>query len=187
MGFTVEPITFDLLEYVLPTYYILTTAEASSNLSRYDGIRYGFRTGKSHDLESQYKFTRSEGFGKEVQKRIMLGTFVLSASYYDAYYTKAQKVRNLIRKKTLELLAEYEFIVSPTTPNVAFHLGAHDQNQIEMYLEDLYTVQASVSGIPAISIPNGNNADGLPVGLQVMSKDFNEARIFAFAKNFLDH
>jgi aspartyl-tRNA(Asn)/glutamyl-tRNA(Gln) amidotransferase subunit A len=186
-GFRVDPVSFDYLDYVLPTYYILTTAEASSNLSRYDGARYGYRTKNASNLEEMYKKTRSEGFGEEVKKRIMLGTFVLSASYYDAYYTKAQKVRRLIRNQTLELLDQYEFIILPTTPNVAFRHGEHSKNQIEMYLEDLFTVQASVSGIPAISIPNGTDSEGLPIGLQIMTRDFNEARLFAFSKYILDN
>jgi aspartyl-tRNA(Asn)/glutamyl-tRNA(Gln) amidotransferase subunit A len=187
MGHKVEPVHFELLDYVLPTYYILTTAEASSNLSRYDGIRYGFRSTTHENLENLYKYTRAEGFGHEVKKRIMLGTFVLSASYYDAYYTKAQKVRRLIRESTKKMLEGYEFIISPTTPNIAFHHGDHDKNQLEMYLEDLFTVQASVAGMPAISLPNGNNSEGMPVGLHIMTREFNEARLFAFSKNFLDY
>lgn len=138
-GHSVEAVDFPLLEYVLPTYYILTTAEASANLSRYDGVKYGYRSSRSETLEAMYKNTRTEGFGEEVKRRIMLGTFVLSASYHDAYYTKAQKVRRLIKDKTEALLQEYDFIVMPTTPTPAFKLGEHSNNPIEMYLADLFT------------------------------------------------
>ncbi|MFA0961522.1 Asp-tRNA(Asn)/Glu-tRNA(Gln) amidotransferase subunit GatA [Roseivirga sp. BDSF3-8] len=181
-GHSVEPVEFSLLDYVLPTYYILTTAEASSNLSRYDGVKYGYRSENGHDLETMYKLTRSEGFGEEVKRRIMLGTFVLSASYYDAYYTKAQKVRRLICDETAKLLEEYDFLISPTTPTTAFGLGEHSDNPLEMYLADLYTVQASVSGIPAISVPVGRDGDGLSIGLQVMAGSFKEQDLLAFAK-----
>jgi aspartyl-tRNA(Asn)/glutamyl-tRNA(Gln) amidotransferase subunit A len=185
-GHQVESVDFPLLDYILPTYYILTTAEASSNLSRYDGVRYGFRTPHAHNLESMYKKTRAEGFGAEVKRRIMLGTFVLSASYYDAYYTKAQKVRRLIRNQTKEILAKFDFVVMPTTPTTAFKLGEHSQNPLEMYLADLFTVQSSVAGLPAISIPNGTDKDGLPIGLQIMGNDFEEERLFAFSKYLLE-
>lgn len=185
MGHQVEPVDFPLLDYALPTYYILTTAEASSNLSRYDGIRYGFRAPQEGDLESFYKNNRSLGFGEEVKKRIMLGTFVLSASYYDAYYTKAQKVRRLIKDQTRELFKEYHFVVSPTTPTTAFKLESFTKNPLEMYLSDLFTVQASVSGVPALSIPNGVDEQGLPVGFQIMANDFNESSLFSLADDIL--
>lgn len=183
-GHQVEQIEFPLLEYLLATYYILTTAEASSNLSRFDGVRYGYRTPHAHNLESMYKKTRTEGFGEEVKRRIMIGTFVLSASYYDAYYTKAQQVRRLIRDETRRILSEYDFIVLPTTPTTAFKLGSHEENPLEMYLADLFTVQANVSGIPAISIPNGTDNEGMPIGLQVMADTFKEAELYAFS-NYL--
>lgn len=185
-GYQVDEVDFPLLKYLLPTYYILTTAEASSNLSRYDGVKYGIRSLKTTDLESMYKKTRSEAFGKEVQRRIMLGTFVLSASYYDAYYTKAQQVRRIIRNKTKELLKEYDFIVLPTTPTTAFKLGEHSKDPLEMYLADLFTVQSSVVGTPAISIPNGKDKNGLPIGLQVIADDFKEAELLAFSKYLMD-
>ncbi|MTI29990.1 Asp-tRNA(Asn)/Glu-tRNA(Gln) amidotransferase subunit GatA, partial [Xanthovirga aplysinae] len=168
-GHTVEAVDFPLLEYLLPTYYILTTAEASSNLSRFDGVKYGYRSPAAENLEELYKKTRAEGFGEEVKRRIMLGTFVLSASYYDAYYTKAQKVRRMIKDRTQELLSDFDFIVLPTTPTSAFKIGEHSSNPLEMYLADLFTVQANVSGMPAISIPNGTDQNGLPIGLQVMT------------------
>ncbi|MBD8490014.1 Asp-tRNA(Asn)/Glu-tRNA(Gln) amidotransferase subunit GatA [Echinicola sp. CAU 1574] len=180
-GHQVEEVDFPLLEYVLPTYYILTTAEASSNLSRFDGVKYGYRTPNAHNLESMYKLTRSEGFGEEVKRRIMLGTFVLSASYYDAYFTKAQKVRRLIKEFTEDLLDKFDYIVMPTTPSTAFKFGEHSDDPVAMYLEDLFTVQASVSGVPAISIPNGKDNQGLPIGLQVITNSFKEAELFAFA------
>ena len=183
-GHVVEEVNFPLLDYVLPTYYILTTAEASSNLSRFDGVKYGYRTPNAHNLESMYKLTRSEGFGDEVKRRIMLGTFVLSASYYDAYFTKAQKVRRLIKEYTEDLLTKYDYIVLPTTPSTAFKFGEHSNDPVAMYLEDLFTVQASVSGVPSISIPNGKDEKGLPVGLQIMANYFKEAELYAFA-NYL--
>jgi len=185
-GHTVEGIDFPLNDYVLPTYYILATAEASSNLSRFDGVRYGYRSPNTTDLQSLYKKTRAEGFGKEVQRRILLGTFVLSASYYDAYYTKAQKVRRLIRNQLKEVFTKYDFIVMPTTPTTAFKLGVHSDNPVEMYLADLFSVQANVAGIPAISIPCGSDSNGLPIGLQVMADDFEEAKLFQFSNILLN-
>jgi aspartyl-tRNA(Asn)/glutamyl-tRNA(Gln) amidotransferase subunit A len=180
-GHTVEEITFPHLDYVLPTYYILSTAEASSNLSRFDGVRYGFRAPEANNMESMYKLSRTQGFGEEVKRRIMLGTFVLSASYFDAYYTKAQKVRRIIRDETRAMLSNYDFIVMPTTPTTAFSLGSNRDNPAEMYLEDIFTVQANVSGIPAISIPNGTDDENLPIGLQVMTDIFKESELYAFA------
>lgn len=180
-GHTVEPINFSLNEYVLPTYYILATAEASSNLSRYDGVRFGHRSEQITDLTSLYKKTRSEGFGKEVKQRILLGTFVLSASYYNAYYTQAQKVRRLIRDQIKAIFKSYDFIIMPTTPTTAFKLGEHSSNPVEMYLADLYSVQANVAGVPAISIPCGQDKSGLPIGLQIMADDFEESKLFQFS------
>ncbi|MBX9852872.1 MAG: Asp-tRNA(Asn)/Glu-tRNA(Gln) amidotransferase subunit GatA [Cytophagaceae bacterium] len=185
-GHTVEPFEFPLLEYILPAYYILTTAEASSNLSRYDGVKYGYRSKNTKDLETMYKKTRSEGFGKEVKRRIMLGTFVLSAGFYDAYYTKAQKVRRLIKEETEKILSEYDFLVIPTTPTTAFKIGENTSDPLAMYLADLFTVQANLSGIPAISIPNGKDAQGLPIGLQIMTKAFGEQDLLAFSKYVLE-
>jgi aspartyl-tRNA(Asn)/glutamyl-tRNA(Gln) amidotransferase subunit A len=180
-GHTVEAIDFPLQEYVLPTYYILATAEASSNLSRYDGVRYGYRSPNTSDLNSLYKKSRSEGFGKEVQRRILLGTFVLSASYYDAYYTKAQKVRRIIREKTKAIFQEYDFIIMPITPTTAFKLGSHTDNPLEMYLADLFSVQANVAGVPAIALPCGKDKQGLPIGLQVIADDFEESKLLHFS------
>lgn len=185
-GHSVEAIDFPLMEYVLPTYYILATAEASSNLSRYDGVRYGYRTANATDLSSMYKKSRSEGFGKEVQRRILLGTFVLSASYYDAYYTKAQKVRRIIRDKTKAIFKEYDFIIMPITPTTAFKLGEHTDNPLEMYLADLFSVQANVAGVPAIAIPCGADQQGLPIGLQVIADDFEESELLYFSNSLMN-
>jgi aspartyl-tRNA(Asn)/glutamyl-tRNA(Gln) amidotransferase subunit A len=185
-GHEVEAVEFPYLDYMVPTYYILTTAEASSNLGRYDGVKYGFRSENATDLASLYKKTRSEGFGPEVQRRIMLGTFVLSADYYDAYYTKAQKVRRLIKEKTDELLQKYDFLILPTAPTTAFKLGENTANPLAMYLADIFTVQASLAGVPAISIPVGRDANGLSIGLQLVTRSFEEQQLLAFSNYILD-
>lgn len=180
-GHTVTAVDFPYLDFLVPTYYVLTTAEASSNLSRFDGVHFGYRSPNATDLESTYKKSRSEGFGKEVKRRIMLGTFVLSAGYYDAYYSKAQKVRNKIRQKTREILAQHDFIVTPSTPGTAFEFGKNSEDPIKMYLEDIFTVQANIVGCPAISIPNGMHSNGLPIGLQIMGRDFEEGNLLNLA------
>lgn len=181
-GHIVQPVSFDLLSYVVPTYYILTMAEASSNLARYDGVHYGYRSTEPADLESTYKRSRSEGFGAEVKRRIVLGTFVLSAGYYDAYYAKAQKVRRLIRDKTEEILKAYDFIMLPTAPEPAFTIGEASDDPVVNYLADIFTVQASLAGIPAISLPSGNNTAGLPLGIQFLGKRFKEIDLLSFSK-----
>jgi aspartyl-tRNA(Asn)/glutamyl-tRNA(Gln) amidotransferase subunit A len=175
-GHTVEEIGFDLLDYIVPTYYILTTAEASSNLSRYDGVRYGYRSKNPEisNLTDFYKYTRSEGFGKEVQKRIMLGTFVLSTGYFDAYFTKAQQVRKLLCDKTASVFADYEAIILPTSPTTAFALGEKTKDPIAMYLADIYTVFANLTGIPGISIPLFKHSNNMPFGLQILTAKNNE-------------
>ena len=180
-GHTVTAVDFPYLDFLVPTYYVLTTAEASSNLSRFDGVHFGYRSPNATDLESTYKKSRSEGFGKEVKRRIMLGTFVLSAGYYDAYYSKAQKVRNKIRQKTREILAEHDFIITPSTPGTAFEFGKNSEDPIKMYLEDIFTVQANIVGGPAISVPNGIHSNGLPIGLQIMGRDFEEGNLLNLA------
>lgn len=180
-GHEVEAVDFPMLDHLIPTYYVLTTAEASSNLSRYDGMRYGYRSEKATDLESTYKLSRAEGFGTEVKRRIMLGTFVLSSGYYDAYYGKAQKVRRLLKETTEKLFSEYDFVLSPTTPDVAFKFGENADDPIKMYLEDIYTVLANLTGVPAISVPLGKK-DGLPYGIQVMADRFEEQEMFSAAK-----
>jgi len=186
-GHQVEEISFPLMEYTLPTYYILTTAEASSNLSRYDGVRYGHRTTEAGNLEEMYKKSRSEGFGEEVIKRILLGTAVLSASYHDAYYIKAQKARRMIQNELNELLERFDFIIMPTAPTTAFELGSKTENSMEMYLADLFTVQASVAGVPAISVPMGRDRQGMSIGLQILSKAFEEQKLLAFSNYLLDN
>jgi aspartyl-tRNA(Asn)/glutamyl-tRNA(Gln) amidotransferase subunit A len=185
-GHTVTPIAFEHLNYLVPAYYILVTAEASSNLSRYDGVHYGYRSPQATDLVSTYKRSRSEGFGKEVKRRIMLGTFVLSAGYYDAYYAKAQKVRRLIQDKTNEIFKEYDFILMPTAPGPAYDIGNVESDPVVSYLADIFTVQASLTGVPAISLPVGNNSQGLPLGLQLLAKHFNEQELLNFSKYFLE-
>lgn len=185
-GHETEGIDLPLIDYFLPTYYILATAEASSNLSRYDGVRYGHRSSNGTDLHSMYKKTRSEGFSKEVQRRILLGTFVLSSSYYDAYYSQAQKVRRIIRNKTKEIFARYDFILMPAAPTTAFKIGEHTADPIEMYLADLFSVHANVAGVPGISIPCGNDTQGLPIGLQLIADDFEEEKLLAAANMMMN-
>lgn len=186
-GHTVEEIAFPLMEYALPTYYILTTAEASSNLARYDGVKYGHREANPKNLEKMYKLTRTTGFGEEVLRRIMLGTFVLTASYHDAFYTKAQKVRRLIKDELEKQFEKYDFILLPTAPSTAFQLGSKTKDPMEMYLADLFTVQASVAGVPAISVPVGRDQNGLSIGLQIMSPAFTESKLLAFSKLFQEN
>ena len=181
-GHIVEPISFPYLDLLVSTYYVLTTAEASSNLARFDGVHYGYRGENITDLESTYINSRTEGFGEEVKRRIMLGTFVLSAGYHDAYFTKAQKIRRLIKDKTNEMFEEYDFVVSPTTPHTPFEIGKKQTDPTVMYLEDIFTVQANLAGNPAISLPLGKHSNGLPIGLHLMADNFKEADLFAFSK-----
>jgi aspartyl-tRNA(Asn)/glutamyl-tRNA(Gln) amidotransferase subunit A len=185
-GHQVAAVDFPFLEYALPTYYILVNAEASSNLARFDGVRYGYRSTENATVANMYCKTRTQGFGQEVQRRVLTGTFVLSADYYDAWYVKAQQVRRLIKDKLEEILATYDFIILPTTPTTAFKIGAHRQDPLTMYLGDLYTVLASLAGVPAISIPNGTDEKGLPIGLQVIAPAFGEAKLLAFSKYLAD-
>ena len=185
-GHIVEAIDFDLLDETIPTYYVLTTAEASSNLSRYDGIKFGYRAcGEFDSLQAMYKQTRSEGFGKEVQRRILLGTFVLSEGYFDAYYTKAQKVRQLLHQSIQNIFNEYQFIISPTVPSTAFKIGAKSHDATEMYLADLYTVLANLVGIPAISIPLFKHNNQMPFGLQIMAPHHKELDLLSFSNSLL--
>ena len=184
-GHTVEKVSFPYMDFVVPAYYVLTTAEASSNLARYDGIHYGFRSQKAKDLESTYRKSRTEGFGKEVKRRIMLGTFVLSAGYYDAYYSKAQKVRRLIKEKTEDILKEYDQILIPSTPGTAPKIGEKIDDPIAMYLEDIFTVQANLTGLPAISLPIGMHSNGLPFGIQLIGKPFDELKLLQNAKTLM--
>lgn len=180
-GCTVEAIDLKELDYIVPAYYVLTTAEASSNLARYDGIKYGYRSDQATNLESTYKKSRSEGFGIEVKRRIMSGTFVLSSGYYDAYYTKAQKVRRLISDKTKQAFQSYDFVMCPTAPAPAYKIGEVKDDPIAMYLGDIFTVQANITGMPAISLPLGQNSEGLPIGIQFMAGKFEENKLLNFA------
>ncbi len=185
-GHTVEPVDFNLLDYIVPAYYILTTAEASSNLSRYDGVRYGYRApGTFTDLDEFYKANRSGGFGPEVKRRIMLGSFVLSAGYYDAYYTRAQKVRKILTDHISLVFRNFDFILSPTSPVPAFRLGEKMSDPIAMYLSDIYTVMANLVGCPAISIPLFRHPGGMPFGLQLMSNRFNEVSLLRISNRLL--
>lgn len=181
-GHTVEPISVPLLDHQVPTYYILATAEASSNLARFDGIRYGHRSTKAHGVDETYRLSRTEGFGPEVKRRILLGTFVLSAGYYDAYYAQAQRVRRIIRDHTLATFADHDLILSPTCPSTAFGHGAIT-DPVSMYLQDIFTVQANLAGTPAISLPTGKHSNGLPFGVQLTAKPFDEARLMAASKH----
>ena len=180
-GHTVEPVDFPMLDYLVPTYYVLTTAEASSNLARYDGIHYGYRSPNAVDLESSYKLSRSEGFGEEVKRRIMLGTFVLSSGYYDAFYGKGQKVRRMLVEKTREITDEYDFILSPTTPHTAFKIGREITDPTVMYLEDIFTVHANLCGLPSVSLPLGTHSNGLPFGMQLTAAEEKDAELLAFS------
>lgn len=180
-GNIVEPVSFPYLDLLVPTYYVISTAEASSNLARYDGVHYGYRSENITDLESSYINSRSEGFGEEVKRRIMLGTFVLSAGYHDAFFTKAQKIRRLIKQKTDELFLNYDFVISPTTPHTAFDIGEKYKDPTVMYLEDIFTVQANLSGNPAISMPLANHSNGMPIGLHIMANHFKEAELLSFS------
>jgi aspartyl-tRNA(Asn)/glutamyl-tRNA(Gln) amidotransferase subunit A len=181
-GHTVEPVEVPFLDHQVPTYYILATAEASSNLARFDGIHFGHRSKAAKGVEETYRLSRTEGFGPEVKRRILLGTFVLSAGYYDAYYGQAQRVRRIIRDKTLEAFGTYNLLIGPTCPTTAFAHGAIT-DPVAMYLQDIFTVQANLAGTPAISLPTGTHSNGLPFGVQLMAKPFDEARLLAAAKN----
>jgi aspartyl-tRNA(Asn)/glutamyl-tRNA(Gln) amidotransferase subunit A len=193
-GHVVEGLNFEYLDYIVPAYYILTTAEASSNLARFDGVRFGYRSKElSGDLTEFYKHTRSKGFGKEVKRRIMLGTFVLSTGYYDAYYTKAQQVRRKLVEKTELVFSNlhneklgFDFILMPTSPSVAFKIGEKSDDPIAMYLADIYTVFANLAGIPGISIPLFKHSNGMPFGLQLMSKRFDELSLLQVSKQLME-
>lgn len=187
-GHTIDAIDFELLDQTIPTYYVLTTAEASSNLSRYDGVKFGYRaSGEFGSLQEMYKKTRSEGFGKEVHRRIMLGTFVLSEGYFDAYYTKAQQVRQMLSQSVQEIFSNYQFIISPTVPSTAFKIGEKKNDATEMYLADLYTVLANLVGVPAISIPLFKHSNQMPFGLQMMATHHHEIDLLSFSNYLLDN
>jgi aspartyl-tRNA(Asn)/glutamyl-tRNA(Gln) amidotransferase subunit A len=177
-GVKIKNISLPHTKYALPAYYIIAPAEASSNLARYDGVKYGLRSKNNTSLDEMYEMTRSEGFGKEVKRRVLIGTYVLSAGYYDAYYLKAQKVRTLIANDFMNAYKDCDFILTPTTPSAAFPIGDKEDDPIKMYLNDVFTVPASLAGIPGISIPFGKSQQGLPLGIQLLCKHFDEQTLF---------
>ncbi|HEU5233205.1 MAG TPA: Asp-tRNA(Asn)/Glu-tRNA(Gln) amidotransferase subunit GatA [Terriglobales bacterium] len=183
-GCEVKSISLPHTKYAIPAYYIIATAEASSNLARYDGVRYGYRSRNGKTLSEMYRLSRDEAFGPEVKRRIMLGTYALSAGYYDAYYLKAQKVRALIARDFLEAFKEVDAIVTPTTPTPAFKIGEKSDDPLAMYLADIFTVTASLAGIPGISVPCGSSADGLPIGMQILGRHFEEGTILRLGHAF---
>lgn len=184
LGATVEEISLDIAEYALATYYIIACAEASSNLGRFDGIRYGYRTKNFTNLKEIYRNSRSEGFGAEVKRRIILGTYVLSSGYYDAYYKKAQQVRTLVKKEFAKAFEKYDVILTPTSPTVAFNLDERSTNPLEMYLADICTVSVNIAGLPGISIPCGVDSTGMPIGMQLIGNYFAEDTILNAAYTF---
>ncbi len=185
-GYNIKAFDFDLLNYVVPAYYVLTTGEASSNLSRYDGLRYGPSSTSNESLTKFYTSTRSNGFGKEVKRRIMLGTFVLSSGYYEAYFTKAQQVRRKLRDHCHEIFNQCDFIIMPTAPTTAFTANDFTKDPIAMYLADIYTVYANLVGIPGISVPLFKHTNGMPFGVQVMSTNDNDLSLLSFSKTLIE-
>ncbi len=184
--YELTPLEFPLIEYLVPTYYVLTTAEASSNLSRYDGVRYGYQSqNPSENLDDFFANNRTEGFGREVKKRIMLGTFVLSAGYFDAYYTKAQQVRRLLWEDCKNVFEKVDFLLMPVSPGTAFKIGEKTADPIEMYLADIFTVFANLVGIPAIALPLFQHSNGLPFGLQLHAKHFEEASLLTICNDWM--
>ena len=181
-GCTVKPVSLPHTKYAIPTYYVIATAEASSNLSRFDGVRFGFRAEEARTLSAMYRKTRDEGFGAEVKRRILLGTYALSAGYYDAYYRKAQQVRTLLTRDFLAAFAELDVLVAPVTPTPAFKLGEKTDDPVKMYLEDIYSVAASLAGVCGVSVPCGSTKDRLPIGVQIMGKHFDEGTMLRVAQ-----
>lgn len=185
-GHQVKPVSFQLIDHIVPAYYVLTTAEASSNLSRFDGVKFGYRTASEvNDIQELYEESRSEGFGWEVKRRILLGTFVLSAGYYDAYFTRAQKVRKLLYDQTQLIFNEFDYIFLPTSPSPAFKIGEKTEDPISMYLADIYTVMANLVGIPAISLPMFQHSTGMPFGVQVMSNRLAELSLLRISEDLM--
>ncbi len=184
LGAEVVEISLPNLKHSIGIYYILATAECSSNLARFDGVRYGYRTPDAQNLLEMYCKTRAEGFGPEVKRRIMLGTYALSSGYYDAYYKKAQQMRRVVTEDFIKAFSQVDALISPTCPNTAFDLGARTEDPLAMYLTDIATISANLAGIPAISIPAGFDSDGMPIGLQIMTPQLSEARLFNFAYKF---
>jgi aspartyl-tRNA(Asn)/glutamyl-tRNA(Gln) amidotransferase subunit A len=181
-GCTVRPVSLPTTRYAIPAYYLIATAEASANLARFDGVRYGHRSQASDTLGAMYRHSRDEGFGAEVKRRILLGTYALSAGYYDAYYLKAQKVRRLLADEFLRAFGEVDAIVTPTAPTPAFKLGEKTGDPIAMYLADIYTVTASLAGICGVTVPCGKTQSGLPVGMQVLARHLDESTAFRVAR-----
>ena len=181
LGGEIKDVSLPSTEWAIATYYVIATAEASSNLARYDGVKYGFRSKEKPNLLQMYQQTRAEGFGAEIKRRIMLGTYVLSAGYYDAYYGKAQAVRTLIRREFESVFHDVDLLITPTMPTPAFQLGEKLQDPLQMYLSDIYTISASLAGIPAISLPCGYSQRGLPIGLQIMGRPFEEDKVLRAA------
>ena len=174
------------IDHALAAYYVISSAEASSNLARFDGVRYGYRTNDFEDITELYKKSRSEGFGAEVKRRIMLGTFALSSGYYDAYYKKALQVRSLVRGDFDRVLEKCDVILSPVAPTVAYHIGEKSSDPLQMYMGDAYSVPVNVAGIPALSLPCGKGEGGMPVGMQLMGKPFSEALLYRVGAAFED-
>jgi aspartyl-tRNA(Asn)/glutamyl-tRNA(Gln) amidotransferase subunit A len=184
LGCQVREISLPSTDYAIACYYIICTAEASANLARYDGVRYTFRSENSDTLSDMYRNTRGEGFGAECKRRIMLGTYVLSAGYYDSYYLKAQKVRGLIARDFANAFQEVDAILAPVSPFPAFKLGEKVDDPLAMYLSDIYTITGSLAGLPCMSVPCGNTAGGLPVGMQILTRHFDETTMFRLADAF---
>ena len=184
LGATIEECSLNIADYALATYYIIACAEASSNLGRFDGIRYGYRTQNYTNLKELFKNSRSEGFGSEVKRRIILGTYVLSSGYYDAYYKKAQQVRTLVMNEFNKLFEKYDVLLTPTSPTVAFDIGSKSNNPLEMYLADICTVSVNIAGLPGISIPCGVDSEGMPIGMQLIGKRFSEETLLNTAYTF---
>ena len=176
-GAEIKPISLPHTQYAVPTYYVIATAEASANLERFDGVRYGYRAPEAKNLAAMYRETRDQGFGAEVKRRILLGTYVLSAGYYDAYYKKAQQVRRLLAEDYLRAFEQVDAIITPTAPTPAFKLGEKSEDPISMYLADIYTVTANLAGICGLSVPCGSSVGGLPIGVQILGRHFEEATV----------
>jgi aspartyl-tRNA(Asn)/glutamyl-tRNA(Gln) amidotransferase subunit A len=181
LGATCEQVSLPHTEYAVAVYYLVATAEASSNLARYDGVKYGYRTKKPADLLDMYSRTRAEGFGAEVKRRIMLGTYALSSGYYDAYYLKAQKVRTLICQDFARAFEKFDALITPTAPTPAFRIGEKVDDPLQMYLSDIFTIPCNLAGLPGISIPCGFSQAGLPIGLQILGRPFDEAKVLRAA------
>nr|MBP7212426.1 aspartyl/glutamyl-tRNA amidotransferase subunit A [bacterium] len=184
MGAEIQEISIPSLKYSIGIYYIIATAEASSNLARFDGVRYGHRTSESKNIVEMYNKSRAEGFGPEVKRRIMLGTYALSSGYYDAYYKKAQQMRAIVRDDFNKAFEKVDLLIGPTCPNTAFDLGSKTEDPLAMYLTDIATITANLAGIPGISIPAGFDSEGMPIGLQILAPQLKEARLFNVAYQF---